>query len=242
MTGVQTCALPISFRKYSSNALRRLGLRTKARIFARLSWRGHAATELTVPFGAVAVLSGRLLEVGGAGLARRTLRVVLRPSGGAIGKARVVSIGTGLQGSFRLPLPAGTSRRIAISFRGEKRLDGASRRPLTLRVRSGIELRVVPGSLHTGEVVRFDGRVRTLGAPLPRRGKLVAIQYFEQAASRWRPVLFTRTDHSGRFRARYRFRYVSGSANVRLRAIALSEERWPYAPGSSPPVTVHVTG
>lgn len=86
------------------------------------------------------------------------------------------------------------------------------------------------------------GRVRTLGAPLPRRGKLVAIQYYESAAERWRPVLVIRTDHYGRFRARYRFRYVSGLASIRLRAAALSEERWPYAPGASRPVTVRVSG
>jgi hypothetical protein len=84
--------------------------------------------------------------------------------------------------------------------------------------------------------------VRTLGAPLPRRGKLVAVQYYEESTKRWRPVLVTRSDHSGRFRASYRFRYVSGTASIRLRAIALSEDRWPYAPGASRSVTVRVTG
>ena len=88
----------------------------------------------------------------------------------------------------------------------------------------------------------MSGRVRAPGAPLPRRGKLVAIQYFEQATKRWRPVLVTRSDHGGRFHAGYRFRYVSGAARIRLRAVALAEERWPYAPGSSRPVTVRVSG
>ncbi len=52
----------------------------------------------------------------------------------------------------------------------------------------------------------------------------------------------TRTDHSGRFRARYRFRYISGAARIRLRAVALSEERWPYVPGASRPLGVRVSG
>ena len=90
--------------------------------------------------------------------------------------------------------------------------------------------------------MRLWGRVRARGAPLPRRGKLVAIQYYENEARLWRPVLVTRSDHSGRFRARYRFRYVTGTAQIRLRAVALAEERWPYAPGASRPVTVRVTG
>lgn len=214
----------------------------KTRIFARLGWRGRTGMELTVPYRAAAVLSGRLVNADGAGLAGRTLRVVSRPSRGALRKTRIDAVGTGPHGGFHVRLPAGTSRRIAISFAGEGRLDAAGRRPLTLRVRGGLELRVAPDSLRTGEAVRFSGRVRTLGAPLPRRGKLVAIQYYESAAKRWRPVLVTRTDHSGRFQASYRFRYVSGSANIRFRATSLAEERWPYAPGVSRPVTVRVSG
>lgn len=216
--------------------------RDKTRIFARLGWGGHSGTELTVPFKAAGTLSGRLLSAAGAGLADRTLRVVARPSRGALGRALVDKVGTGPHGGFRLQLPAGTSRRIAVFFPGDAGLESASRSPLTLRVRGGVELQASPQVLHTGDAVRFEGRVRTLGAPIPRRGKLVAIQYYESAAKRWRPVLVTRSDHSGHFHAGYRFRYVSGSASIRLRACALSEERWPYAPGVSRPLTVRVTG
>ncbi|HEV2790558.1 MAG TPA: hypothetical protein VGV69_04590, partial [Solirubrobacterales bacterium] len=121
-------------------------------------------------------------------------------------------------------------------------LEPARRPALELRVRSGLTLRAVPRGLRTGEAVRLSGRVSSRAAPLPRRGKLVAIQYLEEATRRWRPVLVTRTDHDGRYRARYRFRYVTGRATIRLRATALAEERWPYAPGSSRPVTVEVSG
>jgi hypothetical protein len=217
-------------------------VRGKARIFARLSWRGHAGTELTVPFQAAATLTGRLVDADGAGLADRDLRIVQRPSRGALGKTRVETLTTGPHGGFRTPLPAGTSRRIAVAFPGDAQLAQADRSPLTLRVRSGIDFQAAPQQLHTGDVVRFSGRVRSRGAPLPRRGKLVAVQYYEVAAKLWRPVLVTRTDHSGHFLASYRFRYVSGSASIRLRAVALPEERWPYAPGTSSPFTVRVTG
>jgi hypothetical protein len=198
---------------------------------------------LTVPFDVVSRLSGRLLDADGAGLAGRTLRVVERPSRGALRhRAHLVTVRTGAHGGFRLPLPAGPSRKIAVSFAGGTGLERALRAPLTLRVRSGVELHVAPTALHTGEVVRFSGHVRTLGAPIPRRGKLVAIQYYEAAAKRWRPVLVTRSDHSGHFHARYRFRYVTGAATIRLRAETLAEDRWPYAPGASRQITVRVTG
>jgi hypothetical protein len=216
--------------------------RAKTRIFARLSSHGRRGTELTLPFKGVATLEGRLLDADGAGLPGRIVRVVSRPSRGALDRTRVHDVGTGPRGAFRLPLPAGTSRRIAIAFAGDEKLDQASRAPLTLRVRAGIDFRASPRVLRTGDRVRLLGRVRTRGAPLPRRGKLVAIQYFEAATKRWRPVLVTRSDHEGRFSAGYRFRYVSGSARIRLRAMVLPEERWPYAPGASRPVTVRVNG
>ncbi len=111
--------------------------RGKARIYARLSRGGQSGTELTVPFKGTAKLSGRLVDADGAGLAERALRVVSRPSRGALGMARSEVLQTGPHGSFQLRLGAGTSRRIAVSFAGDSRLDAAERAPLTLRVRSG---------------------------------------------------------------------------------------------------------
>jgi hypothetical protein len=183
-----------------------------------------------------------LVDGDGAGIAGRTLRVTARPSRGALGQAQAEPVQTGPHGGFQLRLPAGTSRRIAIAFSGDAHLDAAERSPLTLRVRSGVELKLVPPQLQTGEAAHFSGRVRSLGAPLPRRGKLVSIQYYESAARRWRPILVARTDHAGHFQAGYRFRYISGSARIRIRAVVLPEERWPYAPGASRPLVLRVTG
>ncbi|MGE5408537.1 MAG: hypothetical protein ACM3NV_07985, partial [Syntrophothermus sp.] len=220
----------------------------RTRLFARLTRGGRGAARgpesgaerLAVPFDGAAVLRGRLLRADGGGLAGRELRVVSRPSRGALGDAVAVSIRTGPHGGFELELPPGPSRRVTVSFPGEPGLAAATRPGLLLRVRSGVTLRAVPRTLRTGQAVRLRGRVAGRGAPIPRRGKLVAIQYREAATGRWRPILVTRSDHAGRFRAHYRFRYVSGPTEIRLRATALSEERWPYAPGSSAPLTVRV--
>ncbi len=217
-------------------------VRGNARIFARLRSARRRGTELTVPFGRGALLSGRLLDADGTGLGGRSLRVVSRPSRGALGRVSVDRVETEPHGVFSLRLPSGTSRRITVAFPGDAGLEPAERGPLTLRVRSGVELHASPRRLRTGARVRFTGRVRGLGAPMPRRGKLVAIQYYESAARRWRPILVTRTDHGGRFHASYRFRYITGSARIRIRAAVLPEERWPYAPGASHPVLVQVSG
>jgi hypothetical protein len=216
--------------------------RSKARLFARLRGGHGRGDALTIPFGAPALLSGRLVRADGAGIGGRELRVVSRPSRGAVAGTEWATVATGERGGFELRLDPGPSRRIAVAFAGDGGLEPARRPSLELRVRSGVSLRAKPTALRTGDAVRLSGRVRTRGAPVPRRGKLVAIQYLEAATRRWRPVLVTRTDHGGRFRARYRFRYVSGAASIRLRATALAEERWPYAPGSSRPVTLMVRG
>jgi hypothetical protein len=216
--------------------------KAKTRLFARLRGGRGGGEELTVPFGTAAVLGGRLTRADGAGLAGRELRVVARPSRGSLTDAATSSLRSGARGGFELRLAPGPSRRITVTYPGDSGLEPASRPSLELRVRSGISLRAAPLVLRTGQVVRLRGRVASRGAPLPRRGKLVAVQYLEAATHRWRPVLVTRTDHDGRFRARYRFRYVDGAASIRLRATALAEERWPYAPGSSRPLTVRVSG
>jgi hypothetical protein len=222
------------------------GRRAKTRLFARLrGGRGGRRQEggsATVAFGAGALLVGRLTSADGAGLAGRSVKVVSRPSRGALAKRSILRVKTGRRGGFVAKLPPGTSRRIAVSFAGNASLAPATHRSLDLRVRSGVTLAAEPDHLATGGVVHLAGRVRSRGAPIPRRGKLVAIQYWEEDAHRWRPVLVTRTDHRGRFHARYRFRYIEGAAKIRLRATALAEERWPYVPGSSPAVTVEVRG
>jgi hypothetical protein len=214
--------------------------RQKTRLFARLIWHHRSGPDLTVPFGAAAIVGGRLLTAPGAGLAGRPIRVVSRPSRGALAKPRVDESRTGSHGGFRISLPPGPSRRVTVSYAGEDGLEGSRRPGLALRVRGAIGLRAAPSVVGTGGVVHFSGRVRTRGAPLPRRGKLIAIQFYETAARRWRPVLFVRSDRSGHFHARYRFRYVTGEARIRFRAVALAEERWPYAPGASAPLMVRV--
>jgi hypothetical protein len=216
--------------------------RTRTRLFARLGWRRRRGARLTVSFRAAATLSGRLVTAAGAGVAGRSLRVVSRFSRGASARRRVDAIATGPHGGFRLALPAGPSRRIAVSYRGGPGRAASGRSGLELRVRSPLSLHAGPRRLSNGESLSLRGRVGSRGAPLPRPGKLVAIQYYETGARRWRPVAIVRSDQGGRFRAAYRFRYVTGTARIRLRAVALAEERWPYAPGASRPLTVRVSG
>jgi hypothetical protein len=149
---------------------------------------------------------------------------------------------TDRRGDFALRLPPGTSRTVLVASRGGGGYRPAQGRPLALKVRAAVTLTAVPSSLRTGDSVTLSGVVRPGPARIPRRGKVVAIQYLERASGAWRPALVVRTDARGHFRDRYRFRYITGAARIRLRATALPEAGWPYAAGSSPPVTVEVHG
>lgn len=210
-------------------------------LFARLRGSKGRGETLTVPFGAPAVLGGRLTREDGAGLADRQLHVLIRPADGALAPVTSATVTTGKRGGFELRLAPGPSRHVIVSFEGDRAVDPASRPPLDLRVRAAVSLRVSPRRLVNGQVVRFSGRVKGRGAPMPRRGKLVAIQFLDSKAHRWRPVLLAHADHGGRFHARYRFHNISSAAAIRFRATALPEDSWPYALGYSRPVTVHVS-
>jgi hypothetical protein len=168
--------------------------------------------------------------------------VVARAAGGVGGEPERRRVVTDRGGRFALALPPGTSRRVVVSFHGGGGFAPARDRPLALRVRAAVSLAAAPSRLRTGETVTLSGRVRPGAARIPARGKLVTIQYLERASGRWRPALVVRTGARGRFHARYRFRYVTGAARIRLRATALPEAGWPYAAGSSSPVTVEVHG
>jgi hypothetical protein len=182
-----------------------------------------------------------LTDARGAGVEGRSVVIVARPAAG-IGAPERRRVVTDSGGRFGLRLPAGTSRRVTVSFHGGGGFAPASRRSLALRVRAGVSLVAEPTELDTGESVRLHGRVRLGPARLSAHGRPVAIQYLERATGRWRPALAVRTDAEGRFDTRYRFRYVTGLAEIRLRATAPAEGGWPFARGSSAPVTVTVRG
>jgi hypothetical protein len=202
----------------------------------------HGGSGLTVDYGTAVEVRGRLTDARHRGVDGRPVTVVVRGAAGIGAASERRRVVTDRGGRFGLRLPAGTSRRVAVSFHGGGGLAPARQGSLALRVRAAVSLTVEPTELDTGESVRLHGHVLLGPARVSRRGKLVAIQYLERATGRWRPALVVRTDAKGRFDTKYRFRYVTGLAEIRLRATAPAEGGWPFARGSSAPVTVEVHG
>jgi hypothetical protein len=238
-----TVALVASGRGADSRA-RRLLVDARATATAtaadgRASGSRTNGSGLTVDYGTAVEVRGQLTDARGVGIGRRAVAVTVRAAAG-IGAPERHRVLTDPAGRFVLRLPPGTSRRVTVAFHGGRGLAPARRRSLPLRVRAGVRLTADPAALHTGESVRLRGRVRLGPARVSGRGKLIAIQYLERATKRWRPALVVRTDAAGRFDTSYRFRYVTGVARIRLRATAPAEGGWPFARGSSSPLTITV--
>jgi hypothetical protein len=220
----------------------RAPLKIDTRIQAEISGRGRQGTSIRVPFGSPAKVEGRLIGERGAGVAGRQVSIEWVPGSGAKSSRSVRMVRTGPGGRFSFDLGRATSGRATVAFTGDSRHSGSESGELRLGVHGSLTFNASPGRLRTGQRVRFRGRVMAGEARHPSRGSLVAIRYFESSSGTWRPVLVTRTDGFGRYRASYRFRYITGVARIRLRATLLPSQAFPYLPANSPVRDVRVTG
>jgi len=219
-------------------------LRAETSLLAGLGRDATASgPAILVGYGQRAYLSGRLIgKAKGGGIAGQELTVTETPLAGSRLGPMTQKVRTDARGDFGLWLGPGPGRRIEVEFPGTRRLEGASSATLEMRVSGRVTLKAKPKRLRTGRRVRFRGRVAAAGAWHPRGGNLIQIQYFEAAARRWRPVVLTRTGPGGRFRTRYRFRYITGTARIRLRALLVPSSRFPYGGAASKPVAIRVRG
>ncbi|MCA1679915.1 MAG: hypothetical protein LC777_13695 [Actinobacteria bacterium] len=134
---------------------------------------------------------------------------------------------TNRRGRFRAVLPPGPSRRIAVLYWPDVNAPGPvfSRR-LLVRASARVYLKTVMLKRHR---IVFRGRVS--GAPIPAGGLVVAAQVRNGRA--WATVRLVRTLPSGRFVARYRFKY--GDRRYQVRALAPAQPAWPLYSGPSQP-------
>ena len=219
--------LTLPLKRPVSVSLRHLGRKAKAK-------------RITVSGSKTATLTGRVRYSGGPGIAGARLSVEQRFASGSrrgLIRRRVVCDGTG---RFVFRLRRGPSRSIRVTYGGTDLTARAVSRKLGLSVHGGISLRLSPGVLRNGGRTTMRGSVASRGAILPAGGKLVAIQYYDPARSRWRPVEVLRADRKGRFRYSYRFRTITSAQRILFRAVSLPEAGWPYLPSTSRPGSVIV--
>jgi hypothetical protein len=192
-----------------------------------------------LPYGRGVAFGGRLVGGSGTPLPGMPVRIVERFGSGASATERVSTAWTDGDGSFSAALPAGPSREVLAVFAGTPTLSRAASRPLQLRIRGGVRLRV-SSRLATvgGRPVVFSGRVGAAGCSIPPGGKAVELQ-FRLPGLGWSEFRTVQTDARGRFRYAYRFSDDdSRGVRFQFRAYAPAQGDWPYEPGGSRPVAV----
>ena len=194
-----------------------------------LRFRGTRSRHLTRRGGRGGRVAG---TIAGAGAGTTVFLIGRAIRSGA--RDRVVARAlTAADGSYRMRVPKGVSRRLRAGHR-VRATDPllACSRPLELRTpaRARLRARSLPGR------VRLSGRL--LGGHVPARGKTVELQAFER--SRWRTFESVRANRRGRFSAGYRFSASSAGRTFRMRARIRPEATYPFALGHSKVVRVRV--
>jgi len=225
------CARAAKKRRGSSDGRKRV-----ARPKCRRKKKAKSVTTLGLRYGKQAPSSGRLATAQGAPIANAPIVVDGQSrSGGPFVKLGAVR--TDAQGNFRFPVPAGPSRAIRYRYEGTNTVQAAAAQ-LTTKVNAAARLKVDRRRLRNGQAVRFTGRL--LGKPIPKAGKLVALQ--ARVGRGWRTFATPRANRKGIFKHRYRFTATTGVRRYRFRAVVGREDAYPYEAGVSRIVRVIVRG
>jgi hypothetical protein len=203
------------------------------RLAARfLSTRRSTATTR---YGRSVIVSGRLTNSGGYGIAKANVEVLERRSMAGKKTIRATRISTRSDGKFRYRVSSrGPSRSIRLQYRTKvDNADDVATRTLTLRVRAASSLRVTLNGVN----VRYGGKVSS--TPLPRGGKLVLIQG-RVVGGTWQTFATRRTSRRGRFSGRYRLRVHRPGVRLQFRVRVPTEAGYPYAAGSGRALTRRV--
>jgi hypothetical protein len=192
------------------------------------------------PFGKRAHIEGTLTTGTGAPIANADLVVeaTLDMAGATAHREGVVR--TDAKGRFSYDAPAGASRKLAFDYEGSNVLLPGSG-GVSLQVPASASFRSKPRVVRLHRTAVFSGRLRTLGAPLPKVGKLVYLQAFDRG--KWRKFAVLRTRADGYFSDRFTFE-AAGSRGVTypIKAVVPREAGYAFQTGESKPVRVKVRG
>jgi hypothetical protein len=231
-------------RPMSINLPIRLPTVVRAGVVAKKTARGkkrrREATVLLraarVPFGHRVEIAGRVQT--GAGIPIRSAQVqILRRSGADSVEQVVATLRTDRRGRYAYVAQATATSVLRVVYSGTA-TNLPSQRGVTLLVPAASTIRARPRQVLNGQAVSFLGRLRS--RPVPTAGKLVELQVV--LSGRWQTFRTVRTDASGAWRARYRFRRSCGVLRYRFRARLPAESGYPFEAGHTRGVKVLVRG
>ncbi len=169
----------------------------------------------------------------------RGAQVVIATLGGPGSAAINTSVQTALDGSFSYRVPSGPDRTLEFSYTAYSNDPGPSATATAaIRIRPKIKLRITPRFSSNGHSIHWTGTIT--GGPYPRQG--VTLDAEVKEGRRWRIFDQVIANGKGRFHYSYRFHATDEPTTYTFRVglPASGSGGYPYTPGASNSVNVHV--
>ena len=169
----------------------------------------------------------------------RDAQVAIATVGGPASAAIDGTVQTGLDGSFSYTVPAGPDRSLQFSYSAYSDDPGPSATAIaTISIRPRIKLRIGPRHTSNGHTIHWTGMIA--GGPYPSQGVTLDVEV--QEGRRWRIFDQVVANRKGQFHYSYRFHATVEATTYRFRVAlpASGSGGYPYTPGASNTVAVHV--
>jgi hypothetical protein len=170
----------------------------------------------------------------------RGARIAIVTVGGPQSVAIDSSVQTALDGSFSYKVPAGPDRELRFSYTAYSNDPGPSATATaTISIRPKIKLRIEPHKTSNGHTIHWSGTIT--GGPYPVQGVTLDVEVRE--GRHWRIFGQTVGGRKGRFHYSYRFHATTEPTTYTFRVAlpASGSGNYPYTPGASNTINVHVT-
>jgi hypothetical protein len=189
-----------------------------------------------VPYGEPVTVKG-VLHCSSAPI--RNARIAIGTLGGPPSIAITDTVQTSLDGSFSYQVPSGPDRVLVFTYTAYNTDPGPSATAtVPILVRPTIRLHIAPRRTSNGHTIRWNGTIS--GGPFPRQG--VALEVEVREARHWKVFDQAIANSQGIFHYAYRFHATIEPTNYTFR-VALPDTGagdYPYSPGASNTVEVHV--
>jgi hypothetical protein len=212
------------------------GVNASSQASLTVAWRESRGIRLASPYGRAHVIVGRLAGPGGVPIGGAQLDISATPSSAGAAAVAMTGPRTAGDGTFTVRVPASASSRV-LHFGYRVHLGDplpVVTRTLVLSVRAAVRLSIGPRVTSVGHTIFFTGAVQ--GRPIPPGGKALVLEA-SSAGGSWIKFNVVHTNHGGRFRASYRFRFP-GPASYRFRVLCEAEGDYPFAASASNAVSV----
>jgi hypothetical protein len=189
-----------------------------------------------IPYGKAVTVKG-VLHCGTVPI--RNARIAIVTLGGPASAAIDSSVQTALDGSFSYKVPTGPDRSLGFSYTAYGNDPGPSATATAaIMIRPAIKIKIKPHNSGNGHTIHWTGTVS--GGPYPQQGVTLDIEV--QDGRGWK-IFDQVVARKGRFRYSYRFHATTQPTTYTFR-VALPDSgsgSYPYSPGASNSIKVHVT-